>query len=322
MAYEGTSYGPILSSGGGGHTVEDAGTPLTARTGLNFSGLLKAADDSGSDETDVTADVASLSALSALDTSADKIPIWDDSASAWKHVVPGELSGDWCDEEERALRTILGMTATKATAYKIRPADRTGSSAFSTSTTSGVQWKLVYTGTGTWAYVLDSDGSPCIDQRTGATNAATADDEHSFDVMLGYGASDRWGFSWRFKVSTAVDSQTTAWFGSLNNQGARTTAVWGGISPALASNFAMTCNAAGTVTTRDTGIPFDTNWHTIRVWWNGTQISWTFDGASVTAVTTNLPAAAHGPRTSVRNGTTNADRRARWSGGVYVVGRA
>lgn len=43
------------SSGTGGHTIEDEGTPLTARTNLNFVGAgVAVTDDSGNDATVVT----------------------------------------------------------------------------------------------------------------------------------------------------------------------------------------------------------------------------------------------------------------------------
>ncbi len=50
--YNGTTDTDLTASSG--HTIKAAGTPLTARAGLNFSALLAATDDSGSDETDVT----------------------------------------------------------------------------------------------------------------------------------------------------------------------------------------------------------------------------------------------------------------------------
>jgi hypothetical protein len=46
---------PGAGGGAGGHTVQEEGTPLTARTGLNFiGGAATASDDSGGDKTDVT----------------------------------------------------------------------------------------------------------------------------------------------------------------------------------------------------------------------------------------------------------------------------
>jgi hypothetical protein len=44
-----------LGAGGGGHVIEDEGTPLTARSSLNFVGSgVTCTDDSGNDETDCT----------------------------------------------------------------------------------------------------------------------------------------------------------------------------------------------------------------------------------------------------------------------------
>ena len=43
------------AAGGSGHTIQEEGTPLTARTGLNFTGAgVQATDDAGNDRTNVT----------------------------------------------------------------------------------------------------------------------------------------------------------------------------------------------------------------------------------------------------------------------------
>jgi hypothetical protein len=47
--------GDHAHAGGGGHTIEAAGTPLAQRTSLNFSSAFDVTDDSGNDETDVAA---------------------------------------------------------------------------------------------------------------------------------------------------------------------------------------------------------------------------------------------------------------------------
>lgn len=50
-----TTTGDIAALGGGGHTIEDEGTPLTQRTKLNFVGAgVTVTDDSGDDATVVT----------------------------------------------------------------------------------------------------------------------------------------------------------------------------------------------------------------------------------------------------------------------------
>ena len=46
--------------GGSGHTIKSGGTPLTQRTGLNFSGAVTVTDDAVNDETDVAIDAAPL----------------------------------------------------------------------------------------------------------------------------------------------------------------------------------------------------------------------------------------------------------------------
>lgn len=52
---DGTTVGGVAVGAGGGHTIEDEGTPLTQRTNLNFvGGGVTVTDDSGNDRTIVT----------------------------------------------------------------------------------------------------------------------------------------------------------------------------------------------------------------------------------------------------------------------------
>lgn len=77
----------------GGHTIEENGTPLTARTGLNFVEGLVATDDAGNDETDVNADwatteIADIGTVESAGAST-KVPRADHV-----HVHPVIASGD------------------------------------------------------------------------------------------------------------------------------------------------------------------------------------------------------------------------------------
>lgn len=45
-----------VDAGGGGHVIEDNGTPLTARANLNFTGSITATDDAGNDQTEISID--------------------------------------------------------------------------------------------------------------------------------------------------------------------------------------------------------------------------------------------------------------------------
>lgn len=53
-------------AGGSGHTIEENGTPLTARTGLNFQDGIVATDDAGGDETDINLDYAGTTEIAAV----------------------------------------------------------------------------------------------------------------------------------------------------------------------------------------------------------------------------------------------------------------
>jgi hypothetical protein len=57
----------VDAGGGGGHTIQNAGAGLTARTNLNFDGTyLVATDDSGNDQTDVTINATSANTASTI----------------------------------------------------------------------------------------------------------------------------------------------------------------------------------------------------------------------------------------------------------------
>ena len=68
----------VPAGGAGGHTIEESGTPLTARTGLNFVAGLIATDDAPGDETDInldyaTTEIADIATAEGAGTS-DKVP--------------------------------------------------------------------------------------------------------------------------------------------------------------------------------------------------------------------------------------------------------
>lgn len=107
----------------GGHTIEEDGTPLTARTGLNFVDGLLATDDAGNDETDINADwatteIADIGTVESAGVST-KIPRADHV-----HVHPSIGSGDL--HPEYATDTDLSTHAAAAdphTGYRLESAD-------------------------------------------------------------------------------------------------------------------------------------------------------------------------------------------------------
>lgn len=107
----------------GGHTIEEDGTPLTARTGLNFVDGLIATDDAGNDETDINADwatteIVDIGTVESAGVST-KIPRADHV-----HVHPSIGSGDL--HPEYATDTDLSTHAAAAdphTGYRLESAD-------------------------------------------------------------------------------------------------------------------------------------------------------------------------------------------------------
>ena len=81
VKYNSTTGKFVFVSAGGGHTIQNAGSNLTARTNLNFDGTyVIATDDSGNDQTDITLHAALLGSTSATSTTladADRVVVND-----------------------------------------------------------------------------------------------------------------------------------------------------------------------------------------------------------------------------------------------------
>jgi hypothetical protein len=76
------------TGGSGGHTIKEEGTPLTARTGLNFVGAAATAtDDAGNDETDIIFD-DDLNTIAVLTATTNNFMIAE--GSAWASRTPAQ----------------------------------------------------------------------------------------------------------------------------------------------------------------------------------------------------------------------------------------
>lgn len=108
----------LSNAGGGGHIIEEDGTPLTARSGLNFVGAgLTATDDAGNDETDITLD-ADLETISGLTATTDNFIV--SVSSAWASRTPAQVRttlglvvGTDVQAFDADLTTLSGSTGTK-----------------------------------------------------------------------------------------------------------------------------------------------------------------------------------------------------------------
>lgn len=91
---------PQQDSGGGGHTIEDEGTPLADRSKLNFvGGGITATDDSGDDASVITVNEQTIGDLiegstnKATPIDADRFGFWDSVADILKHATWSNIKG-------------------------------------------------------------------------------------------------------------------------------------------------------------------------------------------------------------------------------------
>lgn len=137
------NYDAPTGGGSGGHTIEEDGTPLTARTGLNFVGAgITATDDAGGDETDITldADLTDLAdgtlSAAAIDGAITRDTEWDtigeiETAVSGANILveteidgSGELAALMDDELGTGLYTLSIRTVeAKTAAYPVVSGD-------------------------------------------------------------------------------------------------------------------------------------------------------------------------------------------------------
>ena len=90
-----------VDNNAGKHTVQNAGSNLTARTGLNFDGTkIVATDDSGNDQTDITL--------------GSSVVITTDTQTLTNKTVFGKLSGT---SDQGTMKTITVTVASKTSAH-------------------------------------------------------------------------------------------------------------------------------------------------------------------------------------------------------------
>jgi hypothetical protein len=137
------------SPGGGGHTIEDEGTPLTNRSKLNFKGVaVVVTDDSGNDKSDVTVNAPYVNAT-APGSPGDGQLWWDsDDEEPWTpdgvHVIAPASDTDnyipqWDGTDSKTLKNGLlkatsiatpGVDSSLATEKAVRDAITSALAAF------------------------------------------------------------------------------------------------------------------------------------------------------------------------------------------------
>ena len=102
-------FATVSGGGSGGHTMQNAGSDLTARDNLNFDGThIVATDDSGNDQTDITLS-SNLQALSGLTSAADKGIQFTGSGTAGVYTLTSAGKALLDDADAAAQRTTLGL---------------------------------------------------------------------------------------------------------------------------------------------------------------------------------------------------------------------
>ena len=151
-----------------GHTIENAGTGLTARSKLNFDGThVIATDDSGDDASDITLS-SNLQALSGLTSAADKGIQFTGSGTASVYDLTSAGKALLDDADAAAQRTTLGLVyGTHVQAYD---ADLAAIAGLTSAADKGIQ----FTGSGTAAvYDLTAAGKALLDDASASAQRTT-----------------------------------------------------------------------------------------------------------------------------------------------------
>jgi len=134
----------------------------------------------------------------------------------------------------------------------------------------------------------------------------------TYGISMGYASEARFGgaqhrFGAGLKLVAVPDATDDAlfWFGfSMDTNSIGTYMSYIGIDRSVnATNFIAVTRKAGTQTATDTGVAFDTDWHTFEIIVNGGNTSHAFyiDGTLVATNTTNLPDASLAPTVGTSN---------------------
>ncbi len=151
-----------------GHTIENAGTGLTARSKLNFDGThVIATDDSGDDASDITLS-SNLQALSGLTSAANKGIQFTGSGTASVYDLTSAGKALLDDADAAAQRTTLGLVyGTHVQAYD---ADLAAIAGLTSAADKGIQ----FTGSGTAAvYDLTAAGKALLDDASASAQRTT-----------------------------------------------------------------------------------------------------------------------------------------------------
>ncbi len=151
-----------------GHTIENAGTGLTARSKLNFDGThVIATDDSGDDASDITLS-SNLQALSGLTSAANKGIQFTGSGTAAVYDLTSAGKALLDDADAAAQRTTLGLVyGTHVQAYD---ADLAAIAGLTSAADKGIQ----FTGSGTAAvYDLTAAGKALLDDASASAQRTT-----------------------------------------------------------------------------------------------------------------------------------------------------
>ena len=218
------------------------------------------------------------------DPNADRIMFWDDSGGALAWLTAG---------------TGLSISGTTITSSNVVvPSDRIlGDHFVIGDPNSGELGVLEWTYSGTTARDVTESRPGVVSQTTAATTFAQV---HCYlgsattTPMLATRDVDEFVFV--FKLDTTADHAfrggLLATIGSFGTQ----EAIFFESDPGLGhTSWRFTsCDSGGTYNRQDTGVAFDTGWHTFRARRSGTTWYGSIDGGSEVTLSTNLPSAGTG----------------------------
>ncbi len=158
--------------------------------------------------------------------------------------------------------------------------------------------------------VLTSETGGVLQIKTGATSVAVAILNNSNgNALVANDTTTHWAIVSRVKVATTPDANTFFQLAALTGGTANVGAMIDGVR---STTHILLEAAAGSTTVVDTGVSFDSAYHDVGVYFNGTALQLIYDGALVGPTMTTLTNFNNGPASArmvaeITAGSTNQE---------------